>query len=129
MTIRITATMLTASKILRTFKKITFPPGVETAVGEVVEATDSDAAVPVCALVPPCVPEEPFALEAFALPSVPELSVLLCALEALLCTLFASALEEPSAVAMAALSVSETGSALKSKGVMLEKRIGALPRS
>ena len=121
--------MLTASKILRTFKKITFPPGVETAVGEVVEATDSDAVVPVCALVPPCVPEEPFALEAFTLPSVPELSVLLCALEALLCTLFASALEEPSAVVMAALSVSETGSALKSKGVMLEKRIGALPRS
>ena len=121
--------MLTASKILRTFKKITFPPGVETVVGEVVEATDSDAAVPACALVAPCVPEEPFALEAFALPSVPELSVLLCALEALLCTLFASALEEPSAVAMAALSVSETGSALKSKGVMLEKRIGALPRS
>ena len=129
MTIRITATMLTASKILRTFKKITFPPGVETAVGEVVEATDSDAAVSACALVPSCVPEEPFALEAFALPSVPELSVLLCALEALLCTLFASALEEPSAVAIAALSVSETGSALKSKGVMLEKRIGALPRS
>ena len=122
MTIRITATMLTASKILRTFKKITFPPGVETAVGEVVEATDSDAVVPACALVAPCVPEEPFALEAFALPSVPELSVLLC-------TLFASSLEEPSAVAMAALSVSETGSALKSKGVMLEKRIGALPRS
>lgn len=121
--------MLTASKILRTFKKITFPPGVETAVGEVVEATDSDAVVPACALVAPCVPEEPFALEAFTLPSVPELSVLLCALEALLCTLFASALEEPSAVAMAALSVSETGSALKSKGVMLEKRIGALPRS
>lgn len=129
MTIRITATMLTASKILRTFKKITFPLGVETAVGEVVEATDSDAVVPACALVAPCVPEEPFALEAFTLPSVPELSVLLCALEALLCTLFASALEEPSAVAMAALSVSETGSALKSKGVMLEKRIGALPRS
>lgn len=129
MTIRITATMLTASKILRTFKKITFPPGVETVVGEVVEATDSDAVVPACALVAPCVPEEPFALEAFTLPSVPELSVLLCALEALLCTLFASALEEPSAVAMAALSVSETGSALKSKGVMLEKRIGALPRS
>ena len=129
MTIRITATMLTASKILRAFKKITFPPGVETAVGEVVEATDSDAVVPACALVAPCVPEEPFALEAFTLPSVPELSVLLCALEALLCTLFASALEEPSAVAMAALSVSETGSALKSKGVMLEKRIGALPRS
>ena len=129
MTIRITATMLTASKILRTCKKITFPPGVETAVGEVVEATDSDAVVPACALVAPCVPEEPFALEAFTLPSVPELSVLLCALEALLCTLFASALEEPSAVAMAALSVSETGSALKSKGVMLEKRIGALPRS
>ena len=75
--------MLTASKILRTFKKITFPPGVETAVGEVVEATDSDAAVPACALVAPCVPEEPFALEAFTLPSVPELSVLLCALEAL----------------------------------------------
>ena len=129
MTIRITATMLTASKILRTFKKITFPPGVETVVGEVVEATDSDAVVPACALVAPCVPEEPFALEAFTLPSVPELSVLLCALEALLCTLFASALEEPSAVAMAALSVSETGSALKSKGAMLEKRIGALPRS
>lgn len=129
MTIRITVTMLTASKILRTFKKITFPPGVETVVGEVVEATDSDAVVPACALVAPCVPEEPFALEAFTLPSVPELSVLLCALEALLCTLFASALEEPSAVAMAALSVSETGSALKSKGVMLEKRIGALPRS
>ena len=102
---------------------------METAVGEVVEATDSDAAVPACALVAPCVPEEPFALEAFALPSVPELSVLLCALEALFCALFASALEEPSAVAMAALSVSETGSALKSKGVMLEKRIGALPRS
>lgn len=102
---------------------------METAVGEVVEATDSDAVVPACALVAPCVPEEPFALEAFTLPSVLELSVLLCALEALLCTLFASALEEPSAVAMAALSVSETGSALKSKGVMLEKRIGALPRS
>ena len=62
--------MLTASKILRTFKKITFPPGVETAVGEVVEATDSDAVVPACALVAPCVPEEPFALEAFTLPSV-----------------------------------------------------------
>ena len=121
--------MLTASKILRTFKKITFPPGVETAVGEVVEAPDSDAAVPAFALVPSCVPEESFALEAFAWPSVPELSVLLCALEALLCTLFASALEEPSAVAMAALSVSETGSALKSKGVLLENRIGALPRS
>ena len=66
---------------------------METAVGEVVEATDSDAAVPACALVAPCVPEEPFALEAFALPSVPELSVLLCALEAPLCTLFASALK------------------------------------
>ena len=117
MTIRITAITLTVSKILRTFKKITFPPGVETAVGEVVEATVSDAVVPACALVPPCVSEEPFALEAFALPSVPlctpELSVLLCALEALFCALFASAWEEPSAVAMAALSVSETGSALK----------------
>lgn len=81
---------------------------METVVGEVVEATVSDAIVPAC---------------------VPELSVLLCALEALFCALFVSALEEPSAVAMAALSVSETGSALKSKGVMLEKRIGALPRS
>lgn len=89
---------------------------METAVGEVVEATDSDAVVPACALVAPCVPEEPFALEAFALPSVPELSVLLCALEALLCTLFASALEEPSAVAMAALSVSETGFCTEIKG-------------
>ena len=129
MTIRITAITLTVSKILRTFKKITFPPGVETAVGEVVEATVSDAVVPACALVPPCVSEEPFALEAFAFPSVPELSVLLCALEALFCVPLASAWEEPSAVAMAALSVSETGSALKSKGVTLEKRIGALPRS
>ena len=108
MTIRIIATTLTVNKILRTFKKITFPPGAETVVGEVVEATVSDAIVPAC---------------------VPELSVLLCALEAPFCASLASAWEEPSAAAMAALSVSETGSALKSKGVMLEKRIGALPRS